>query len=94
MKRILFIVGVTLLLFSCNRQVKKDAERMAELFCKQSKIMQEAKNLNDPTTKQQLADIEKEVDVIKKQLQTKYSKDIDAMETFAKTYQEGITSCK
>lgn len=94
MKQILILISFTLLLVSCNRQVKKDAERMAELFCKQSKIVQQAKNLNDPTTKQQLTEIEKEVAVINKQLQTKYSKDIDAMETFAKTYQEGITNCK
>jgi len=91
---VLGFVLFSLVLFSCNRQVKNDAERLAELFCKQSKIISDSPNLHDSKITKQLAEIEKEAESINSHLQKEYSNDIDAMETFAKTYQEGIKNCK
>lgn len=94
MKQIILFVIISVLSLSCNRQVVKDAERMAELFCKQNKIITESQDIHSAQVQKELEKIDKEVQQINDNLQKEYSKDIDAMEIFAKTYQEGIRNCK
>jgi biopolymer transport protein ExbB/TolQ len=95
MKKIVLFSIILISVVSCsNNNVKKDAERMAELFCKQNKIVSQAQDLHDSTVLKQLQQIEEEANKINKELESKYANDTKSMELFAKTYQERILKCK
>lgn len=95
MKPVLYLAAMTFIAVSCsNSDAKQDAQRMAELFCKQNKIVVEAKDLSDSLIIKQLEKIEQEANEISKEIETKYANDSKAMELFSKTYQEHILNCK
>lgn len=95
MKLFLILIASALIVASCqDSEAKKDARRMAELFCKQNKIVTQAVDLNDSLVLKQLQEIEQEANEISKEIESKYASDTKAMEVFSKTYQETILTCE
>ena len=89
-------VGIIALLFStsCESKAEADAKKLAELFCRQSKIVETSGNMQDENTIKELQSIDDEATKINEEITNTYSKDIEAMDDFAKTYQEAIKNCK
>ncbi|HOS85139.1 MAG TPA: hypothetical protein PK199_09510 [Bacteroidales bacterium] len=95
MKLFVYTIAAASMFVACtNSDAKQDAQKMAELFCKQNTIVTQAKDLTDSLVLKQLEEIEEEANKINKEIESKYAKDTKAMETFAKTYQEYILQCK